>query len=129
MSDSDMSKLAKVAETFLKSQDQEASDQAYAELQRLTGHAEKEPAPEAGQAAPTMNEATPVPSIPVVAAAVADRGNVTPTEQPETAASRAAMLKERLLATKRGGYNPSTRDTPTKPAENDAPGSGSGSNG
>jgi len=118
MSDLEMSKLAKVAETFLKSQDQVASDQAYAELQKMTGYTEAEPDVPAASAGPSEIQAVPAPTPAAVVPTGPSRGNTTPIEHPETAASRAAMLKERLLASKRGGYNPNTREGQAKPAEN-----------
>jgi len=105
MSGLEMSKLAQVAEKFLKSQDPAASDDAYEELVKLTGSGEGSSSrpPEPAEKPPTP----PAPAPPAPPAIDAARET---NEIVQSAAARAAILKERLLASKRDGSSQSPRD-------------------
>jgi hypothetical protein len=105
MSGLEMSKLAQVAEKFLKSQDSAASDHAYEELVKLTGSREEESSRSTETA-----EKPPPPSVPAPPAPPATDGDKDVNETVQSAAARAAILKERLLASKRDGSSQSPRD-------------------
>jgi len=105
MSGLEMSKLAQVAEKFLKSQDPAASDHAYEELVKLTGSREEGPSRSSESA-----DKPPPPSVPAPPAPPAIDGAQDVNETVQSAAARAAILKERLLASKRDGSSQSPRD-------------------
>jgi hypothetical protein len=105
MSGLEMSKLAQVAEKFLKSQDPAASDHAYEELVKLTGSREE------GSTRPSeLADKPPPPATPAPPAPPATEGVQEGNETVQSAAARAAILKERLLASKRDGSSQSPRD-------------------
>jgi len=105
MSGLEMSKLAQVAEKFLKSQDPAASDHAYEELVKLTGSRVEESTRPSESADKPPPPATPAPPAPP-----ATDGPQDMKETFQSAAARAAILKERLLASKRDGSSQSPRD-------------------
>lgn len=84
MSGPEMSKLAQVAETFLKSQNPEASADALQQLKQMASTAEE------------------TPSAPATDARQLSSGPSGPSGEPERPTSRQAELKERLLALKSG---------------------------
>jgi hypothetical protein len=106
----DMSKLAKMAETYLQSQDEEESEAAFKQMEQMTGAiVDREPAKQdAVRAEP-----------PAGPGQVQKKEAATPTKSVDTlrsAASRQAELKERLLALKhRDGTSESPRESQKVP--------------
>lgn len=96
MSGQEMSKLAQMAETFLKSQKPEASADALEQLKQTTGSAEE------------LGLQSAIPLAPATAPSQGPEGQQTSTPD-----SREAELKERLLAARAGndGYSKSPRNT------------------
>jgi hypothetical protein len=110
MSGLEMSKLAQVAETFLKSQDPAASDHAYQELVKLTGSGEDSSSRPSEPAEKPPPPSVPAPPAPPATEEVKGKDKEKETsEMVSSAAARAAILKERLLASKREGTSQSPR--------------------